>query len=210
MAENELAMGPILTARAEEDRLKLWRILGVHASLESWQLEVLVILISIWIVEARLGRLRVRLGYCYCSFVEKSSLGSSRYVQGRKKARYGRGRARGCATASMSQLWHFQLCFFVPRDSSVKVVTAMEAQDDLQRRIHFRHFVAAHQEIQIRIVGKRSAIPHYRISFYCRSHLTHSLTASTTKTTHCAYPIRSRNTHMNIVLNIRSAGVLEM
>jgi hypothetical protein len=48
-AEDELVMGAILTARAEEDRLKLWRILGVHASLESWQLEVLVIF-SIWIV----------------------------------------------------------------------------------------------------------------------------------------------------------------
>ena len=78
----------------------------------------------------------------------------------------------------------------------------MEAQDDLQRRIHFRRFVAAHQEIQIRIVGKRSAIPHYRISFYCRSHLMHSLTAPTTKTAHCAYPIRSRNTHMNTVRNV--------
>ena len=118
-AENELAMGPILTARAEEDRLKLWRILGVHASLESWQLEVLVILISIWIVEARLGRLRVRLGYC--SFVEKSSLGSSR--QGRKKARYGRGRARACATAFNEPIMPFStLLLFVPRDSSVKIV----------------------------------------------------------------------------------------
>jgi hypothetical protein len=49
MAENELVTGAILTARAEEDRLKLRRILGVHASLGSWQLEVLVIL-SIWIM----------------------------------------------------------------------------------------------------------------------------------------------------------------
>jgi hypothetical protein len=49
MAENELVMGAILTARAEEDRLNVWQILGVHASLESWQLEVLVIL-SIWIM----------------------------------------------------------------------------------------------------------------------------------------------------------------
>jgi hypothetical protein len=84
MAENELGTGAILTARAEEDRLKFWRIFGVHASLESWQLEGLAIL-SIWIVEARFGRLGLQKNQASVQVAPS---------KGREKARYGRGRAR--------------------------------------------------------------------------------------------------------------------
>jgi hypothetical protein len=111
MAENELVTGAILTARAEEDRLKLWQILGVHASLESWQLEALVIL-SIWIVEARFGR-----GW------QKNQASVQVLLPGKKEGEVRERKSeRGCATASMGQLWHFRLLLFVPRDSSVKIV----------------------------------------------------------------------------------------
>lgn len=193
-------MGAILTARAEEDRLKLWRILGVHASLESWQLEVLVIF-SIWIVTvgARFGRLGLQ------KYKRKSSLGSSRcFLPGKKEGEVRERKSERLCDGCNAPIMAFSTFAFRASGLFCEDCDAMEAQDDLQRRIHFRHFVAAHQEI--RIVGMRSAIPHYRISFYCRSHLTHSPTASTTKTAHCAYPIGSRKTDMNTVRNVRSAG----